>query len=146
MIRDQLFLFFAIFEFNKYPSCSVTKWKSVSFIEKLELIIDIRDFITYFFSWFSVSRPFRKMRFWKCQMRMMRFGNCYLHLSFPFRHFQAFLSDTFLAPLLFALEQDEKPYFTCWYRHSIPFATRLAASRPLCKIWIHNKQKMKMIG
>ena len=44
-------------------------------------------------------------------MRMMRFGNCYLHLSFPFRHFQAFLSDTFLAPLLFALEQDEKPYF-----------------------------------
>ena len=146
MIRDQLFLFFANCEFNKYPSCSVTKWKSVSFIEKLELIIDIRDFITYFFSWFSVSRPFRKMRFWKCQMRMMRFGNCYLHLSFPFRHFQAFLSDTFLAPLLFALEQDEKPYFTCWYRHSIPFATRLAASRPLCKIWIHNKQKMKMIG
>ena len=146
MIRDQLFLFFANCEFNKYRSCSVTKWKSVSFIEKLELIIDIRDFITYFFSWFSVSRPFRKMRFWKCQMRMMRFGNCYLHLSFPFRHFQAFLSDTFLAPLLFALEQDEKPYFTCWYRHSIPFATRLAASRPLCKIWIHNKQKMKMIG
>ena len=44
-------------------------------------------------------------------MIMMRFGNCYLHLSFPFRHFQAFLSDTFLAPLLFALEQDEKPYF-----------------------------------
>ena len=42
---------------------------------------------------------------------MMRFGNCYLHLSFPFRHFQAFLSDSFLAPLLFALEQDEKPYF-----------------------------------
>ena len=111
MIRDQLFLFFANCEFNKYPSCSVTKRKSVSFIEKLELIIDIRDFITYFFSWFSVSRPFRKMRFWKCQMRMMRFGNCYLHLSFPFRHFQAFLSDTFLAPLLFALEQDEKPYF-----------------------------------
>ena len=50
MIRDQLFLFFANCEFNKYPSCSVTKWKSVSFIEKLELIIDIRDFITYFFS------------------------------------------------------------------------------------------------
>ena len=146
MIRDWLFLFFANCEFNKYPSCSVTKRKSVSFIEKLELIIDIRDFITYFFSWFSVSRRFRKMRFWKCQMRMMRFGNCYLHLSFPFRHFQAFLSDTFLAPLLFALEQDEKPYFTCWYRHSIRFATRLATSRPLCKIWIHSKQKMKMIG
>ena len=43
----------------------------------------------------------------------MRFGSCYLHLSFsfPFRPFQAFLPDTFLAPLLFALEQDEKPYF-----------------------------------
>ena len=85
----------------------------MSFIEKLELIIDIRDFITYFFRDFSVSRPFRKMRLWKCQKRIMRFGSCYLHLSFsfPFSHFQAFLPDTFLAPLLFALEQDEKPYF-----------------------------------
>ena len=30
---------------------------------------------------------------------------------FSFSPLSSFLSDTFLAPLLFALEQDEKPYF-----------------------------------
>ena len=49
ILRDKLFLFFVSCEFNKYPTCSMTKRKSVSFIEKLELIIDIHDFITYFF-------------------------------------------------------------------------------------------------
>ena len=48
MTRDWLFLFFVSCEFNNYLSCSVTKRKSVS-LEKLEFIIDIRDFITYFF-------------------------------------------------------------------------------------------------
>ena len=47
------FLFFLNCEFNKYPSCSVIKRKSVSFMEKLELITDIRDIIIIFFGIFS---------------------------------------------------------------------------------------------
>ena len=47
LLRDYLFFFFLNREFNNYSSCSVTKRLSVP-REQLELINDIRDFITYF--------------------------------------------------------------------------------------------------
>ena len=46
VLRDYLFLFSVNLEFNNYSSCSLTKRLSVP-REKLELIIDIRDYISY---------------------------------------------------------------------------------------------------
>ena len=78
-----------------YSSCSVTKRSRVP-QEKLELIIDVRDFINYLFvSWFSVSRrPEDEWRFSKHQIRKMKVCKLLFATFLSFPPFQAVLSNT----------------------------------------------------
>ena len=79
---SDLFLFFV--NSVNYSSCSVTKWLSVP-RGKLWLIIDIRDFITYFFPDFQF-RDLRKINkdYERGKWEWWIFVSCYLQYCFFF--------------------------------------------------------------